>query len=180
MVSGVCSAGLTTTVHPAASAGPILRLPIARGKFHGVTNRHGPTGRLRVSSRLLPSGALMKRPWMRTASSANHRKNSAPYATSPAASASGLPISRLMVRAKSSLRSMISSYAARNSSPRSRGAVGAHPAWAATAASRASAASTSPASATRARTDPSAGSSTANRRPSLASRHSPSMNNNSG
>src|SRR3546814_2656302 len=34
--SGVCAAGLSTTAHPAASAGPILRVIIALGKFHGV------------------------------------------------------------------------------------------------------------------------------------------------
>ena len=34
--SGVCCAGLTTIVQPAAIAGPILRVPIAAGKFHGV------------------------------------------------------------------------------------------------------------------------------------------------
>ena len=78
IVSGVCSAGLTTIVQPAAMAGPILRVPIASGKFHGVMNRHGPTGFLTVSSRLPPAGACIQRPWMRTASSANQRKNSAP------------------------------------------------------------------------------------------------------
>ena len=34
--SGVCCAGLITIVQPAAIAGPILRVPIAIGKFHGV------------------------------------------------------------------------------------------------------------------------------------------------
>ena len=42
--SGVCWAGLTTIVQPAAIAGAILRVPIAIGKFHGVTNTQGPTG----------------------------------------------------------------------------------------------------------------------------------------
>ena len=78
MVSGVSSAGLTTIVQPAAMAGPILRVPMASGKFHGVMNRHGPTGFLIVSSRLPPAGACIQRPWMRTASSENQRKNSAP------------------------------------------------------------------------------------------------------
>ena len=36
VVKGVCAAGLITTVQPAASAGPILRVPMASGKFHGV------------------------------------------------------------------------------------------------------------------------------------------------
>ena len=46
IVSGVSSAGLTTIVQPAAMAGPILRVPMASGKFHGVMNRQGPTGLL--------------------------------------------------------------------------------------------------------------------------------------
>ena len=41
---GVCWAGLTTIVQPAAIAGAILRVPIAVGKFQGVTNTQGPTG----------------------------------------------------------------------------------------------------------------------------------------
>ena len=55
--SGVWVAGLTTIVHPAAIAGPILRVPIANGKFHGVMNRQGPTGCFMVSSRVAPLGA---------------------------------------------------------------------------------------------------------------------------
>ena len=55
--SGVCFAGLTTIVQPAATAGPILRVPIASGKFHGVIRRQGPTGCFIVSSRPWPFGA---------------------------------------------------------------------------------------------------------------------------
>ncbi len=58
MDRGVWAAGLTTMVQPAATAGPTLRVPIARGKFHGVIIRVGPTGRLRVSSRVAPSGEV--------------------------------------------------------------------------------------------------------------------------
>ena len=36
MLSGVSCAGLTIMVQPAAIAGPILRVPMASGKFHGV------------------------------------------------------------------------------------------------------------------------------------------------
>ena len=36
LVSGVSLAGFTIIVQPAATAGPILRVPIAIGKFHGV------------------------------------------------------------------------------------------------------------------------------------------------
>jgi hypothetical protein len=55
--SGVWLAGFTTMVQPAATAGPILRVPIAIGKFHGVISRHGPTGCFMVSSRPAPLGA---------------------------------------------------------------------------------------------------------------------------
>ena len=43
-------------VQPAATAGAILRVAIASGKFHGVISRHGPTGFLVTSSRDFPSG----------------------------------------------------------------------------------------------------------------------------
>ena len=57
MVSGVSWAGLTTIVQPAAIAGPILRVPIASGKFQGVIISVGPTGAFMVISRVLPAGA---------------------------------------------------------------------------------------------------------------------------
>ena len=44
-------------VQPAANAGPILRVPIANGKFQGVIARHGPTGALVTRIRPLPAGA---------------------------------------------------------------------------------------------------------------------------
>ncbi len=75
--SGVSEAGLTTIVHPAATAGPILRVPIASGKFQGVIIRHGPTGCLVVTSRPAPLGETEYRPAIRTDSSENQRKNSA-------------------------------------------------------------------------------------------------------
>ena len=43
-VSGVCSAGLTIAVQPAASAGATLRVIMASGKFHGVIAAQTPTG----------------------------------------------------------------------------------------------------------------------------------------
>ena len=46
-VSGVSAAGLSATVHPAASAGAILRVAMAAGKFHGVTSAATPTGSVR-------------------------------------------------------------------------------------------------------------------------------------
>ena len=51
-VSGVCSAGLTTTVQPAASAGATLRVIMASGKFHGVIAAQTPIACLMTTSRL--------------------------------------------------------------------------------------------------------------------------------
>ena len=78
---------------------------------------------------------------MRTASSANQRKNSAPYLTSPMLSATTLPISRVIRVAKSSARAMIASNTARRISPRSRAGVAAQDCCTAQAASRAAIAS---------------------------------------
>ena len=51
---GVCPAGLITTVQPAASAGPALRVIMAFGKFHGVMSAQTPIGcfvtRMRLSA----------------------------------------------------------------------------------------------------------------------------------
>ena len=43
-LSGVCSAGLSTTVQPAARAGAIFQAAISMGKFHGTIWPHTPTG----------------------------------------------------------------------------------------------------------------------------------------
>ena len=61
-LSGVWAAGLRIIVQPAASAGPILRVAMASGKFHGVMARHGPTGCFMVSRRVAPLGAVDQRP----------------------------------------------------------------------------------------------------------------------
>src|SRR6185312_6428353 len=42
--SGVCDAGLNTTVLPHTSAGMIFQDGIAIGKFHGVMIEHTPSG----------------------------------------------------------------------------------------------------------------------------------------
>ena len=44
-VSGVVSAGLSTTVLPAASAGAIFQASMRSGKFHGMTWAATPRGR---------------------------------------------------------------------------------------------------------------------------------------
>ena len=58
-VSGVSCAGLSTTVQPAASAGPILRVAIAAGKFQGVASSATPTGCRLTMSQLAPPGARL-------------------------------------------------------------------------------------------------------------------------
>ena len=74
--SGVCLAGLITIVQPAAIAGPILRVPIAIGKFHGVIEHARADGLLqRQHAARRRAAVTVKRPSMRTASSANQRKN---------------------------------------------------------------------------------------------------------
>ena len=99
-VSGVSVAGLSTTVQPAASAGPILRVAIAAGKFHGVTST-ADADRLPQHDNLV--GAARRR---------LHRSCAADgllgvpaeelrgVATSARASASALPFSRTMSSAR--------------------------------------------------------------------------------
>ena len=101
-----------------------------------------------------PFGAVAKRPSIRTASSANQRKNSAAYAISAFDSAIGLPISSVMTSASSSARAPIFSHARRRISPRSRGGWAAHSACTATHASSAAVASSGVASATSAKLSP--------------------------
>src|SRR4030095_16191407 len=61
-VSGVSSAGLHTTVQPAANAGAILRAIIAAGKFHGVMAATTPTGSRSASMRRPGTGAAITSP----------------------------------------------------------------------------------------------------------------------
>ena len=56
-VSGVSFAGLRMSVQPAASAGPILRVAMAAGKFHGVTSTAMPAGLCCTKMRAPEAGA---------------------------------------------------------------------------------------------------------------------------
>ena len=76
-VRGVSPAGFKIIVQPAATAGPILRVAIPAGKFHGVISSETPIGWCVTKILLSPAGAILKSPEMRTVSSANHLKNSA-------------------------------------------------------------------------------------------------------
>ena len=55
-VSGVTSAGLSTTVLPAASAGAKPQPAMGIGKFHGTMMPITPSGSLNVTSRPLATG----------------------------------------------------------------------------------------------------------------------------
>ena len=47
-MSGVCSAGFRTVVHPVASTGASFQTAISSGKFQGMICAQTPTGSLRV------------------------------------------------------------------------------------------------------------------------------------
>ena len=63
-VSGVSSAGLRTTVLPAASAGPKPQPAIGIGKFHGTMTLTTPSGSWNVTFR--PPGTGICRPVSRS------------------------------------------------------------------------------------------------------------------
>ncbi len=77
VLKGASSAGLRTTVQPAAAAGATLRVAMASGTFHGVISRQQPTGPFTVTMCDRPSGAGAVRPPDRTPSSAYQRMKSA-------------------------------------------------------------------------------------------------------
>ena len=70
--SGVCSAGFSTIVQPAASAGADLRVGIAEGKFHGVIPAVTPIGSFVTMIRRSGQGVGIVTPSRRFASSPNH------------------------------------------------------------------------------------------------------------
>ncbi|MNY55593.1 hypothetical protein D3C86_1915820 [compost metagenome] len=76
--NGVCSAGFTMTVQPAASAGATLRVIMATGKFHGVMAAQTPTGSCITISLRPDSNAGRSSPATRFASSAYHSTKDAP------------------------------------------------------------------------------------------------------
>jgi hypothetical protein len=75
--NGVWDAGFSTTVQPAAIAGPALRVIIASGKFHGVMQATTPIGCLITMMRLSGWWPGMVSPYTRFASSANHSRKAA-------------------------------------------------------------------------------------------------------
>src|SRR5690606_20420294 len=69
VVTGVCSAGLSTTVQPAASAGASFHTAAISGTFQGVIAPTTPTGR-RVVKACTPASTGMVRPDRVSASAA--------------------------------------------------------------------------------------------------------------
>src|SRR5688572_32439008 len=106
--SGVSSDGFNTTVLPHTSAGMIFHDGIAIGKFHGVIIEHTPSGCRSDIANLSRSSDGAVWPCMRRPSAARKYVMSIASCTSPRVSSSTLPISRVMSRAKSSLRAVIS------------------------------------------------------------------------
>ena len=67
-LSGVSSAGLSTTVLPAASAGAKPHPAMAMGKFHGTMTPTTPRGSWKVTS--MPPGTGIWRPVRRSGAAA--------------------------------------------------------------------------------------------------------------
>ena len=65
-----CSAGLSTTVLPNASAGAAFQSGMATGKFHGVISAQTPSGSRSVNWRAPAAWAGTTSPTARTASPA--------------------------------------------------------------------------------------------------------------
>ena len=174
-VSGVASAGFTTTVQPTANAGAHLRVIMAAGKFQGVMAAATPMASRNTNSSRSTLGEGMISPYARRASSANHSTKLAAYKTSPLASAKGLPCSRVMSMARSSALARMSPCQALSTATRALVDRARQAGKAAAAASTASRASCAPMLATCAIASPEAGSVTGNRRLDTAPRQAPAI-----
>ena len=97
--NGVCSAGFSTIVHPAAKAGAIFHAAINSGKFHGIIWPTTPTGSLTVYEWYCAPGVYgteigIVSPSILVAQPAIYLKISEERGTSAApATATGLPLS---------------------------------------------------------------------------------------
>ncbi len=123
-VSGVCSAGLSTTVQPAARAGPSFHAAIIMGKFQGMICPHTPTGSLRVYTCMSGWRTGMTSPRIRSAQPAKCRSQATVWLTSTTrASFTGLPLSSDSSSASSP--AFASTRSARRYMRRARSAAGA-------------------------------------------------------
>src|SRR2546430_13736617 len=90
-VGGVSWAGLSTTVHPAASAGATFHVARFKGKFHGTIAPTTPTGSRSVYVKKLPFTGSVS-PVSLSAQPAEERDVSIAIATSIVDSNIGLPL----------------------------------------------------------------------------------------
>ena len=160
--SGVCSAGFSTIVQPAASAGAALRVTIAAGKFQGVIPAVTPIGSLVTTIRRSCRYVGIVSPYTRFASSPNHSRNEAAYSISTRDSAIGFPCSVVSSRASGSAFSSIRSDHRRMILARSLASSPRHAGSASAAARRARVVSAAPMRGTSRTSSPVAGSSTRN------------------
>jgi hypothetical protein len=105
---GVSLDGLKITTLPVTSAGIIFQHGIAIGKFQGVMIPAKPMGWRMLIAHLSGSSDGTVSPCIRRPSPAIRNAMSMPSWTSPRASAMTLPISQVIARASSSLRSAMS------------------------------------------------------------------------
>ena len=71
--AGVCSAGFTTMVQPAARAGASFHVSSSSGEFHGVTAPTTPTGSRRVYTKKFDRSDGIVCPWILSAAPAKYR-----------------------------------------------------------------------------------------------------------
>ena len=121
-VSGVCSAGFSTTEQPAASAGASFQAAISSGKFQGSTSPTTPIGSLTIIATTLSAvGAIL--PKLLSISSAYHwKKVGTSLPISCRQSRMVLPLSMLSSTASSSACARTSEASFNSTALRSSGA----------------------------------------------------------
>ena len=125
--SGVSDAGFSSTAFPATSAGATFHAGSAQGKFQGVMTATTPSGCRIVHRRVVGISDGRVLPPRRNPSPEYHSSRLMPFSTSPRASPSTLPSSRVSSRASASSRDRAISAARASTRPRSGGGVARHP-----------------------------------------------------
>jgi len=137
METGVCSAGLSTTALPAASAGASFQTAMRIGKFHGMIWATTPSGSWKWYATVFSSSSPME-PSCERSTPAKYRKWSIASGMSAASvSRTGLPLSQVSATASASRCCSIRSAMRSRMFDRSVGEVRPHPGAAPCAASRA-------------------------------------------
>ena len=124
------SAGFQTTVLPASSAGTMYQDGTATGKLPAVMIAIVPTGLRNVNSCLSGISLGTVCPYRRRPSPRKKSQVSTISRTSPSASAYGLPISAVTIRARASALASISRPIWAMARPRTGAGTAAQPAWA--------------------------------------------------